>query len=135
MVKGLLDNSPDQYMALRSYRATPLPWCQLSPAELLMGRRIRTDVPQVKKLLTPQWPHVRKFKRLDMEFKMAQKRVHDQRHRLRPLPELQEDQPVWVESQGRQVPGEVIQRANALRSYQVETPTGEVRCNCSHLRP
>ncbi len=51
----------DPYMALLSYRATPLPWCQLSPAELFMGRRISTDVPQVKKLLTPQWPNVRQF--------------------------------------------------------------------------
>ncbi len=115
-VKGLLGNSPDPYMPLLSYIATPLLWCQLSPAELLMGRRNRTDVLQVKKLLTPQWPHVRQFKRLDMEFKMAQKRACDKRHRVRPLPELPEDQPVWVESQGRQVPGEVIRIANAPRS-------------------
>jgi len=30
-VKGLLNNSTDSYMALLSYRATPLPWCKLSP--------------------------------------------------------------------------------------------------------
>ena len=39
-VKGLLKQSADPYMALLSYRATPLPFCGLSPAELLMGRRI-----------------------------------------------------------------------------------------------
>ena len=38
--KGLLEHSSDPHMALLSYRATPLPWCGLSPAELLMGRRL-----------------------------------------------------------------------------------------------
>ena len=43
-VKNLLKKSNDPYMALLSYRSTPLTWCQLSPAELLMGRRIRSSV-------------------------------------------------------------------------------------------
>ena len=47
-VKKLLEHSADPYKSILSYRATPLPWCGLSPAELLMGRRIRTDIPQVK---------------------------------------------------------------------------------------
>ena len=36
-VKQLLQHSGDKYMALLSYRATPLPSCGLSSAELLMG--------------------------------------------------------------------------------------------------
>ena len=39
-VKGCLKKSKDPYLALFSYRATPLPWWNLSPAELLMGRHI-----------------------------------------------------------------------------------------------
>lgn len=134
-VKGLLQDSADPYMALLSYRATPLPWCQLSPAELLMGRRIRTDVPQAKKLLSLDWPYLVEFKRKDAEFKESQKQAYDKRHRVRTLPDLPGDQPVWVESQGRQVPGQVIEAANAPRSYLVETQSGEVRRNRSHLRP
>ena len=37
-VKRMLRQSKDPHMALLSYRATPMPWCSLSPAELLMGR-------------------------------------------------------------------------------------------------
>ena len=58
-VKKLFENSPDLQKALLSSRATPLPPYGLSPAELLMGRWIRTDVPQVKELLIPNWTHKR----------------------------------------------------------------------------
>ena len=36
-VKRLLQNSHDPHIALLSFRATPLPWCSLSLAELLFG--------------------------------------------------------------------------------------------------
>jgi transposase InsO family protein len=44
--KALPSKSSDPYLALLAYRSTPLPWCGLSPAELLMGRKIRSEVPQ-----------------------------------------------------------------------------------------
>ena len=39
-VKQMWKKSGDMCMALVSYRATPLPWCNLRPVELLMGRHI-----------------------------------------------------------------------------------------------
>ena len=45
-MKSLLDHMTDPYLALLDYRATPLLWCNYNPAELLMGRRISTDIPQ-----------------------------------------------------------------------------------------
>ena len=44
-VKRLLKRSPDPHLALLSYRSTPFPWCNRSPSELLMGRRLRTTLP------------------------------------------------------------------------------------------
>lgn len=39
-VKILLKDSADPYRALLSFHAIPIPWCQFSPAELLMGRTL-----------------------------------------------------------------------------------------------
>ena len=64
-VKKLLSGTSDMFMALLSYRATPLPWCNLSPAELLMGRRLKTDVPQTKELPIPNWSHLTDFAEKD----------------------------------------------------------------------
>ena len=37
-------------------QTTPLQWCGYSPSELLMGRRLRTTLPQVQELLVPNGP-------------------------------------------------------------------------------
>ena len=57
-VKQLLQQSDDHCLALLNFRSTPLPWCDLSPAELLMGRCLRTKLPQVSQHLTPTWPYL-----------------------------------------------------------------------------
>ena len=107
-VKYLLENSQDFHLALLTYRATPMPWCGLSPAELLMGRRIRTDVPRVKHLFVPRWPHLNNFRMLDQKHKAEQKRYYDRRHRVRPLAPYPDDSSVWVDTRGRQVPGQIV---------------------------
>ena len=53
-VKSLLAESRDPYMALLTYRTTPFPWCNLSPAELLMGRRLRSNLPVQGDQLIPK---------------------------------------------------------------------------------
>ena len=52
-VKQLLEDSPNPYQALLSCRTTPS-HPVLSPAELLIGRKIWTDVPQVNCYECPQ---------------------------------------------------------------------------------
>jgi transposase InsO family protein len=58
MVKSLLKDSDDPNLALLCYRTTPLAWCNISPAELLMGRRLRTNLPQLDEQLRPGWPEL-----------------------------------------------------------------------------
>ena len=70
-VKQLLEHSADPYMALLSYRATPLLFCELSPAELLMGCHIRTDIPQATDLFVPEWSYL---DQLNQEFIIKEER-------------------------------------------------------------
>lgn len=61
----------------RVKRELPLPWCNLSPAELLMGRCLRTTVPVIDKWLIPKWPYIPEFKRLNTNYKDQQKADFD----------------------------------------------------------
>ena len=132
-VKGLLNNSTDPYMALLSYRVTPLPWCKLSPAELLMGRKVRTDIPQAADQLKPTWPYLTTFRERDREYKLQQKKQYDQQHRMKDQEPLDIDVPVWVTSEHEPVPGRIQASSNHPRSYIVSTPTGPIRRNRQHL--
>jgi len=132
-MKDLLKYTTDTYLALLSYRSTPLPWCNYSPAELLMGRRIKTDIPQTTSHLTPQWHFLPDFRQKDKEFKEKQKRNYDRRHRVRPADTLPDDSSVWVTTGNSQTPGRVVSNAGTPRSYLVNTPSGPVRRNRQHL--
>ena len=100
-VKALFESANDLCMALLSYRATPFPWYGLSPAELLMGRRVRTSVLQVDKQLLPTWSYIPMFREKHEQFKMKQKRNYDHRHRVRELPSIPDNQPVWLRTQDK----------------------------------
>ena len=132
-VKSLLKQSPDPFIALLSYRSTPMPWCGLSPAELSMGRRVRTSVPQVTNQLVPTWTFLPEFKRKNREYKDKQKKNYDSRHRVQELPEIPEDSGVWIQSGPEPLEGRVAQAADVPRSYVVSTPEGNYRRNRNHL--
>ena len=132
-VKALLKKSDDPYTSLLSYRTTPLSWCNLSPAELSMGRRLRSSVPQTDKMLVPQWPYLKEFRALDQKQKQQQKENFDSRHRARDLPPIPDDAEVWITTDNEPVPGRVISPADRPRSYVVATPSGQIERNRSHL--
>ena len=94
--KKLLKGSTDPYMSLLSYRSTPLPWCGLSPAELLMGRQLRSNIPQTTETLIPQWPYLNDFRLANSKLKQKQRLDYDARHGTRPLADIPEDTRVWV---------------------------------------
>ena len=74
-VKSLLRDTSDPYLALLSYKATPLSWCNYSPSELLMGRRVKTDIPQTADYLIPRWHFLPDFQQKDKEYKKSRKRT------------------------------------------------------------
>ena len=131
--KKLLKGSDDLYLSLLSYRSTPLTWCGLSPAELLMGRQIRSNLPQTSDAFKPQWPYLSDFRQSNRKLKAKQKANYDSRHGTRPLAEIPDDTPVWVTTDGSHYPGHVTAQTDAPRSYLVQTPAGQIRRNRVHL--
>ena len=53
-VKAMLEKVDDPFKALLSYRNTPLEEVNLSPSQMLMGRRLRTLIPVTEDMLKPQ---------------------------------------------------------------------------------
>ena len=129
-VKNLLKKTPDPYKALMAYRATPLE-SGLSPAELLMGRKIRTRIPTSPSNLKPSWPYLEQFREKDASLKERQRRDFDRRHSAEVLPDLLPGECVWLPD--KKVEGTVVDIAGPPRSYTVETPKGQLRRNRRHL--
>ena len=94
-VKSLLKKEGDPYLALMSYRATPLQ-NRFSPSELLMSRRLRTTVPMTQELLRPQVPDSKSLRERDGRLKTRQQRNFDHHHGVRELTPLIPGQTVWM---------------------------------------
>ena len=125
-VKKLLNKSEDICQALLSYRSTPLPWYNLSPGELLMGRKLRTLLPLTDQHLIPQWSYLPQFKTANQQFKGKQKRDYDRRHRATEIPLIPDDSEVWVTSGNEVTRGRIVSSAPAPRSYLVDMPSGTI---------
>ena len=66
-IEKLLKKVQNPYKALLNYRNTPLDGIGLFPAQILMGRRLKTSLPTNAELLKPQGPpeikqHLQKIK-------------------------------------------------------------------------
>ena len=132
-VKRLLRSSDNPHLAVLTYRATPMPWCGLSPSELVMGRKLRTTLPQSTKQLSPSWPYLPEFRRLNKQFKQRQKENFDHRHGTIEQPDIPSGSEVVITTDNEPVEGSVVRPAGTPRSYIVKTPSGEVRRNRSQL--
>ena len=131
-VKNLLKKASDPYLALLAYRATPLQ-SGYSPAQLLMGRRLRTTVPTLPSELDPALPDSAAFALKENERARADVERYNRRHRARALGILSPGEQVWVTD--AKSPGTVLQNHSTPRSYMVDLPQGVVRRNRRHLLP
>ena len=86
-IKNLLKKSDDPYLALLIYRSTPLPNSNYSPAELLMSRKLRTNLPILNHDLKPNVPSYSKLKARECS-KTEQLKNFDQRHKAKTLTPL-----------------------------------------------
>ena len=120
-VKNLLTKAEDPAKALLEYRATPLE-CNYSPAELLFGRKIRSNIPTIPSQLQPKWPDLDKFRASQENSKEEQSAYYNVRHRTRPLRQLQPRGKVWVRDM--KLPATITRQDSAPRSYIASTPHG-----------
>ena len=132
-MKRLLQHVHDPYMAILSFCATPLPWCMLSPAELLFGWKINTDLPQTDQCLIPQWTYLKRFRKADKVYKGKQQSQYDHRHRTRSLAALLIGSKVWVRSGRHRIAGKIVSSAGSPSLYIVSTPSGQLCRNRHHL--
>ena len=95
-VKNLLKKEGDSYLALLSYRSTPL---NVSLA-LLMSRNLQTNVPMTKESIKPAAPDPA----LLQERELYRNKVHenyDQHYGVRDLEPLSPEQAVWIPDRGK----------------------------------
>lgn len=131
-VKNLLRKAADPYIALLAYRATPLQ-NGYSPAQLLMGRSLRTTVPTLPSELRPTLPDRSMLVQKEREKGMYDNVNYNRRHGAKSLSSLSSGQQVWITD--TKTSGTVIQNHTSPRSYLVDAPHGVVRCNRPHLIP
>lgn len=128
----------DPFLALMSYRATPIQATGASPAQLMLGRQIKTTVPAVDKVLSPKWPDLTKVRIADAKAKDGYRRTYNRRHGARALPPLNPGESVAVKLDGESewtTAGTVQQPHPTPRSYLIQTERGILRRNRRHLHP
>ena len=118
-------------MALLVHRSTPLE-NGYSPAELLMGRKLRTTVPVIPKALQPKLPNQKTLREKEREIRRRQQSNFNRRHKAKALEPLLPGEPVWIPD--RNTTGTVTKEA-ASRSYEVQTESGRYRRNRQQIIP
>ena len=94
-VQELWKKNEDPLYYLLIYNAMPL---QLgySPTELLVSRKLRTNLPMVQEQRLPKVPIFQKVKQRNKQAKQKQKQNLNTRHCARPLQTLLPEDKVWV---------------------------------------
>ena len=126
-VKSILNKCDDEYLALLTYRNTPLHngYC---PAELSMGRKLKTRVPCSAQELAPKLVDKDKLRRSEKMYRDKMKMNYDRRHRVTDEYVFSPGDRVWVPD--LQQSGKVVERRREQpRSIVIETPRSVIRRN------
>ena len=125
-VKNILKKEKDKEIALLAYRSTPLS-NGYSPAELLMGRRLRNTVPMFHIQLTPDWPDLERLNKQETCIEIKQQEYYNSRHPIALGTEVQ----VTTDKKS----GVVLKETETPRQYIVQTPNAVILRNRQHLIP
>ena len=130
LLRKAFEDENDPYIALLEYRNTPVSGLKESPAQLLMGRMLKSKLPSTVSLLKPQVVH-NAYDKLK-ERRDKQKMYYD--HSVKRLPEIKPHATVRIRMGKTWEPATVTAQHAAPRSYVVSTPDGTAyRRNSRHL--
>lgn len=113
----------DPYLGLLEYRNTPMDNLG-SPAQLLMGRRLRSILPTSNKQLSPKTIKPRRVRKKTKAKQNYQRHYYDKGSK--PLPNLEKGDVVRIQQRGLWKPAIVENSAQTPRSYNVRTSDGSV---------
>ena len=134
-VKSLLRKASDSYKALLAYRNTPLEKLGLSPAQLFIGRRLKTDLPTTAVLLKPE-PHNSHEVEERIKTKKYQDKLHYDKNAGKELRDLYPGENAIARHDGKWTAATVVEKHTSPRSYIVQTQSGrKLRRNRRDIRP
>ena len=125
----MLKKEDDRYKALLAYRFTPTE-IGYSPAELLMCWKLKSTVPLMTEQRLPRVPDHSKVCSKDKKLKGRQKRNFDTHRAAKERPPLKTGDSVWIRDRASE--GVIADEVNP-RSFEIESPNGNYRRNCSDL--
>ena len=125
--------SSDPCLGLLALRSTPNPVTNRSPAEMMFGRRIRTPLPQLGRLLEPAWKYdMGQINDQLLMQKVQTKIYHDHAHRAKPLPTLKKGDRILDKISGKPA---VVHSHLSDHSYALRPDQGPVIVrNRRHIR-
>ena len=125
VIKRLLikasETKSDPYLSLLEYRNTTINNL-VSPAQLLMSRRLQSVLSTTPNQLTPKIIEPSQVSEQLEKKQRIHKRYYDQGSR--PLSELKPNDPVYMQPGNRWIPATVIQKVNTPHSYIIKTTEG-----------
>ena len=123
---------------MQTDRATPTSSTGISPAALLMGRKIRTNLPILQDNLGANWPNEDGIRQADTAAKQRQAYFYNRKNGVKILPPLSPGDSTLMKLDGQKqwtTPAFVRSSSSTPRSYIVETAQGErYRRNRCHLQ-
>lgn len=125
-IKNILKKCEDEYLALLTYRNTPL-HNGYSPAQLSMGRALKTRVPCSPESLLPKLPDCDKLRKREKEYRDKMALNYNKKHRVVEGETLSFGDKVWIPDQ--QTEGTVVKPHESPRSVIINTPKGTIRRN------
>lgn len=134
-VKNMLKKADDPYKALLAYRNTPIDDIGMSPAQLFLGRRLKTDLPTTTPLLDT---NNSSFKEVQMRLKTRKmmRNVNADIHCGKELRNLYKGEKVIMRHNNEWTPAIVHEKTSAPKSYVLQNSNGKkFRRNRRHIRP